>query len=90
MNLCKIAWAATIYHIWLQRITRIRGGTIMIEGIFKPLEKMLEGWLVFVKRRASYICFSPEFHVQAKKQINPTACWQLASYTNLLLFNGSL
>ena len=22
----------------------------MIEGIFKPLEKMLEGWLVFVKK----------------------------------------
>ena len=71
-------------------MTSIRGGTIKIEGIFKPLEKMLEGWLVFVKIRANYICFSPEFHVQARKQINPTACWQLASYTNLLLVYGSL
>ena len=37
MNLFKIAWAATIYHIWQQRKTRIHGGTYKIEGIFKPL-----------------------------------------------------
>ena len=91
MNLCKIAWAATIYHIWLQRKTRIHGGTNKIEGIFKPLQKMLGGGLVFVKRKSKlYLLQFRVSCVQARKQINPTACWQLASYTNLLLFYSSL
>uniref|UniRef100_A0A2N9J425 FAR1 domain-containing protein n=1 Tax=Fagus sylvatica TaxID=28930 RepID=A0A2N9J425_FAGSY len=37
MKLYKIAWAATIYHTWLQRNTRIHSGNVKIEGIFRAI-----------------------------------------------------
>lgn len=38
MNLCKIASAATIYHIWLQRKTMNPNRNVQIEGIFQAIK----------------------------------------------------
>ena len=55
---CKIGCAATIYHLWLQRNKRIHNGNNNIEGIFEPLDMMLGGGLVFVKKRKiNCVCF---------------------------------
>lgn len=61
MKLCKIPWAATIHHIWLQGNTRIHNGNFKIGGIFHPLKLMLEGGLFLLKRRRNCISFNQSY-----------------------------
>lgn len=88
MNLCKIASAATIYHIWLQRKTMNPNRNVQIEGIFPAIKDDVRRVGVFFKRRQNCICFRSDLHFDARKQINSTDYWQLACYTNLCSFTA--
>ena len=64
MNLCKIASAATIYHIWLQRKTMNQNRNVKIEGIFQAIKddvKRRVGFFFFKKTKLHLLSFRLAF-----------------------------
>lgn len=50
VTLCKIAWWATLYHIWLQRNARLHDGEVKIEEqIIKVIRKDVKARMEAVK-----------------------------------------
>lgn len=89
MNLCKIASAATIYHIWLQRKTLNPNRNVQIEGIVKAIKDDVRRRVgfFFLKTKLHLLSFRLAFWCKKTNQFNRLLAISIL-YTNLYSFTA--